>query len=280
MDYKLNYLSKTFSKIDKKGIETYVISRIWNKLDNLEVKIVCQQYVERENGYALLDLYFPQINYGIEVDEPHHLNQQEEDNMRKKEVELAVGVEIYRIDCSKPIDDVHKQIDNIVEIIKQKIDDCKRSDKFKPWLGEDYFKPEYYRKEGILRVEDEVILSTSDDICDIFGLKVPKRGFLRAGGVNLNDNTLVWWPNATHKIWANIISGNGETIIEYHKGDKKSDHIKEHLAKEDTRITFYRKRDLFGCNYYRFVGVYKLDKESSLKENMCVWRRVSTEYKL
>ena len=83
-DYKLNYLSKTFSKIDKKGIETYVISRIWNKLDNLDIKIVCQQYVKRDKGYALLDLYFPKINYGVEVDEPHHLNQQEEDAMRKK----------------------------------------------------------------------------------------------------------------------------------------------------------------------------------------------------
>ena len=59
VDYKLNYLSKTFSKIDKKSIETYVISRIWNKLDNLDIKIVCQQYVKRESGYALLDLYFP-----------------------------------------------------------------------------------------------------------------------------------------------------------------------------------------------------------------------------
>ena len=40
IDYKLNYLSKTFSKIDRKGIETYVIARIWNKLDNLDIKIL------------------------------------------------------------------------------------------------------------------------------------------------------------------------------------------------------------------------------------------------
>ena len=89
-----------FSKIDRKGFETYVIARIWNKLDNLDIKIVSQQYVKRENSYALLDLYFPQIKLGVEVNEAYHLSQPEADLMRKKEVEVAVGVEIKTVDCS------------------------------------------------------------------------------------------------------------------------------------------------------------------------------------
>lgn len=273
MDYKLNYLSKIFSKIDKKGIETYVISRIWNKLDNLDIKVVCQQYVKRENGYALLDLYFPQINFGVEVNEPHHLNRVEEDRMRKKEVEVAVGVTIRTIDCSKSIEQVHQQIDNVVAEINRII---VNTPNFKPWLEENTFSPEYYRKKGVLKVEDEVMLLKADDICAIFGINAP----LRAGGTNLADNIIVWWPNAVHKDWANEMSADGKTITEYHKGDRRTQHVQEHLAKEQRRITFYRKRDLFGQNYYRFVGVYELDKEQSLAENKCVWRRISDTYKL
>ena len=93
VDYKLNYLSKTFSKIDKKGIETYVISRIWNKLDNLDIKIVCQQYVKRENGYALLDLYFPQINFGVEIDEGQHMSEEHQASDKERaEAESAKSV--------------------------------------------------------------------------------------------------------------------------------------------------------------------------------------------
>ena len=277
MDYKLNYLSKTFSKIDKKGIETYVISRIWNKLDNLDIKIICQQYVKREKGYALLDLYFPQINFGVEVNEPHHLNTEEEDIMRKKEVEIAVGVTIRTIDCSKTIDEIHQQIKNIVEEINYIIDNTPN---FKPWLGEDTFSPEYYRKKGVLNVDDDVMLLTADDICAIFGIEAPHRGFLRAGGANLTDNLIVWWPNAVHKNWANEMSADSNTITEYHKSNKRDQHVQEHLAKEQRRITFYRKRDLFGRNYYRFVGVYELDKVQSRAENKCIWRRITDTYKL
>ena len=260
VDYKLTYLSNIFSKIDRKGFETYVIARIWNKLDNLDIEIVSQQYVKRENGYALLDLYFPQINYGVEVNEAYHLSQPEEDKMRKQEVEILTGVTIVAVDCSKPIEDVHQQIDKVVAALN----------------------PDSYKTMGILKVEDGVILSNTDDICTIFETKVPKRGFLRAGGVLLPNGDFVWWPNAIHSIWANEMSDDGEKIVEYNKSDeqKRNQHVENCLALNQRRITFYRKKDIFGQHYYRFVGVYEMDKEKSRKENKCVWRRISTEYKL
>ena len=277
-DYKLTYLSKILSKIDKKGFETYVITRIWNKLDNLDVKIICQQYVERENGYALLDLYFPQINFGVEVNENYHNKpvQSIDDEIRKREVETAVGVELKVVDCSKSIDEVHQQIDNIVAIINNRI---AASPNFRPWRGN--LTPEDYKNGGVLKVEDEIILSNTDEICQIFGLKeAPKRGFLRTGGVNLSDDCLVWWPNAKHPIWKNEMFDNGNTIVEYNQKDtdKRTAHVNELMQKDEKRITFYRKRDTFGQTYYRFVGVYKMDKEESEKKNMCVWSRISTEW--
>ena len=278
IDYKLAYLSNIFSKIDRKGFETYVIARIWNKLDNLDIEIVSQQYVERENGYALLDLYFPQINYGVEVNEAYHLSQPEEDKMRKKEVEILTGVTIVAVDCSKPIEDVHQQIDEVVADINRRITETAN---FKPWhVGA--LNPDSYKAMGILKVEDKVILSNTDDICTIFETKVPKRGFLRAGGALLPNGDLVWWPNAIHSIWANEMSDDGEKIVEYNKSDeqKRNQHVENCLALNQRRITFYRKKNIFGQHYYRFVGVYQMDKEESRRINKCVWRRISTEYKL
>lgn len=278
-DYKLTYLSNIFSKIHRKGFETYVIARIWNKLDNLDIEIVSQQYVKRENGYALLDLYFPQINYGVEVNEAYHLSQPEEDKMRKQEVEILTGVTIVAVDCSKPIEDVHQQIDEVVEDINRRIT---KTANFKPWQ-EGVLNPDSYKANGILKVEDGVILSNTDNICTIFGMKVPKRGFLRDGGVLLpNSDFFVWWPNAIQKKWANEMSDDGEKIVEYNKSDeqKRNQHVEKYLKLNQRRITFFRKKNIFGQHYYRFVGVYEMDKDESRKINKCVWRRISTEYEL
>lgn len=278
IDYKLAYLSQIFSKIDRKGVETYVIARIWNKLDNLDLHIISQQYVQRENGYALLDLYFPQIKFGVEVNEAYHLSQPEEDKIRKQEVEILTGVTIVAVDCSKPIEEVHQQIDEVVAEINHRID---KTTNFKPWHA-GTLNPDSYKAMGILKVEDEVILSSTDDICTIFETKVPKRGFLRAGGVLLRNGDFVWWPNAIHPIWANEMSDDGERIVEHNKSDeqKRSQHVANCLALNQRRITFYRKKDIFGQYYYRFVGVYEMDKNASKKQNKCVWRRISKEYKL
>ncbi|MDE5801081.1 MAG: hypothetical protein K2H74_08685, partial [Paramuribaculum sp.] len=46
------------------------------------------------------------------------------------------------------------------------------------------------------------------------------------------------------------------------------------------RITFLKYTDWLGMNTYRFVGVFRLNKEKSIKENKCVWERISDTYKL
>ena len=44
--------------------------------------------MKRSDGrYALIDLYFPQINYGIECDEKYHLEHDEEDRIRTLSIE-------------------------------------------------------------------------------------------------------------------------------------------------------------------------------------------------
>lgn len=47
MDYKLEYITRFFEKTSNKRIETYVLTRIWGKIDDLDIKIIPQQYISR-----------------------------------------------------------------------------------------------------------------------------------------------------------------------------------------------------------------------------------------
>lgn len=57
---KYKYIKAQIAKTNKKNDENYVITRIWHKLDNEDVKFITQQYVVRADGkYALTDMFFP-----------------------------------------------------------------------------------------------------------------------------------------------------------------------------------------------------------------------------
>jgi hypothetical protein len=65
---QLDYISCILNKMRHKKYECYVLSRLWHRLDDLTIEINPQQYIARENGFALADLYLPQFNLVIEVD--------------------------------------------------------------------------------------------------------------------------------------------------------------------------------------------------------------------
>lgn len=66
---------KTLSRTKRKDYENYIINAIWHKIGRLDIQPVTQQYVKRTDGkYALIDLYFPQINVSIEFDEEFYIS--------------------------------------------------------------------------------------------------------------------------------------------------------------------------------------------------------------
>ena len=75
-DWKRDELFKLFSKrTNRKDDENYILNAIWQKIDNMNLQPVTQQCIILKDGKrALIDLYFPQLNYGIECDEEHHKN--------------------------------------------------------------------------------------------------------------------------------------------------------------------------------------------------------------
>lgn len=300
MDYKLEYMERLFAKISKKKTECYVINRIWHQLNDDRVKFVVQQYIRRtQDKYALADLYLPQLHIFIEINEPFHKNNVEVDRIRNEEIINKTHSTLRVIDCGnvtkgeddkdvihwKPLDKIHRQVTDVVNFIKQRV--AELGENFKPWDDASTLTVEYHRKKGYLKVEDNECLRTTDDVAAVFGTKPKHRGFLRASGAAVpgKKTEIIWWPNTTHKRWHNEISEDGMFIYEYPEEENKSvtqsEHLKQWLsAPEETRITFLRYKDDLGFCFYRFVGVFRLNKERSKHENKCVWERISDTYQL
>jgi hypothetical protein len=283
MDYKLEYMERLFAKISKKKTESYVISRIWHQLNDDRVKFVVQQYIRRTHDkYALADLYLPQLNILIEINEPFHKNNVEVDKIRNEEIINTTHAQLLVVDCDNDIQEIHRQISIIVWAIKLTIQQL--GEKFQAWDDVSTLSVEYHRNKGYLKVEDNECLRTTEDVAAIFGTVAKHRGFLRASGAAIPNkkNEIVWWPNTEHHLWHNELSEDGMFIYEYPKvNEKREAHLNQWLsAPEETRITFLRYKDDLGFCFYRFVGVFKLNKEKSMKENKCVWERISNTYQL
>lgn len=283
MDYKLEYMTRLFAKISKKKTETYVISRIWHQLNDDRIKFVVQQYIRRtQDKYALADLYLPQLDIFIEINEPFHKNNAEIDRIRNDEILQVTHSKPIVIDCDNSIEHIHAKITEVVQQIKQAI--IERGDKFIPWDGGSTLSVEYHRKKGYLKVDESEYIRTIDEAFAVFGAKAKHRGFLRVAGASIpnKENEIVWCPNSVHRIWCNELSEDGLEIREYNKGDEQArrEHIERYMSSNQRRITFFREEDELGFRFYRFVGVFELNKNKSKKENKCVWERISDYYQV
>lgn len=292
MDYKLDYMARLFRSIRNKRFESYAIQRIWHQLDDERVQFVTQQYFKRENGYALADLYLPQINLVIEIDEGQH-NIAENvvlDAKRSDEIQTISNADIERIKICKDLEkdewftlsEFNQRIAEVVAIIKQRIKE--QGDNFRPWSGDDMLSPEYHKKKGYLSVAENEYVKNIDDAAAIFNTKAIHKGFLRTAGFAVpgKKGFLVWLPSVNNRLWDNQLMDNGEKIVEYQKADpkKREAHVDDQIQRNETRITFFREKDALGFNFYKFVGVFKIDKDESKKENKCIWKRISDQYDL
>jgi hypothetical protein len=289
IDFKLDYMAKLFRKISHKRFECYVIQRIWHVLNDDRVKFVVQQYVRRnkeEDKYALADLYLPQLGIIVEVNEAYHLaseRQKEIDAIRNAEVSKTADSIVKVVDCTKPLPDIHAQIASIVNEIKQRIKKRESEGNFKPWGGEDTLTVDYHKNKGCVRVEDDEYFRTIDDICETFGTKAKHRGFLRAGGADIpgHDDYMLWFPSVTNsRGWHNVLVDE-ETIYESNEKDNTNNKHFEGIKSNHNlpqRVTFFREKDDLGFNFYRFVGVFELDYEESIKRKETVWKKCSDEF--
>ena len=161
-EYIVNQLKRTFHK----KYENYCITRIIHKLDNEYIQFITQQLFKRPDGkFALADLYFPQLNISVEIDEPHHLTQKEADKQRTLDIIKAdqeirkkyTGIEDIILDPieesrieireESSIEEINNEIDIVINKIQLKI--SAMGDKFVPWKNV-YEPASYYIKKGFI----------------------------------------------------------------------------------------------------------------------------------
>lgn len=275
---KLQYITRQLSRAEHKRIEFYVISRIWHLLNDLSLKFVTQQYVVRPKGRALTDMYFPQINLHIEVDEIHHLNQQEQDKLRDLDIINATNHTIEHIDTSKGIFDTNLQIDIVIDKIKQL---KANSTNFMPWDIEVEQNPETYINKGFITLSDDIAFKNSYLAANCFGHKY--KGLQKGGTKHpYEENTLIWFPKLyENEEWDNSITDDEQTIIELCKDEKyRVEYIETQLSiTPNFRIVFSRVKSPLGDVMYRFKGKFELDKEETNFKKGLIWKRVSESVK-
>jgi len=121
---KLDYLRRIFAHTKGKTFENYVINQIWSKVEEFGLYPVTQQYVKQSKGYALLDLYFPQIAFTVEVNENFHKHTIAADQMRMEDIFSSIPeikVENVNEEGVKDYEIVKAQIKDVVKKIETKV---------------------------------------------------------------------------------------------------------------------------------------------------------------
>ena len=280
---KTDYVIRQIAKSYKKKYENYVVTRIWHLINNLDLKFVTQQHVTRPEGRALTDMYFPQIQLHIEVDEPHHYHfdfegkQTNQDAVRELDIINATTHSLERINCCGNLESINNQIDNIVYVINQKIE----SKEFVPWDIDAEYNPQTYIDKGSISVQDNVAFLTIKDACNCFGHKY--EGYQRATAKHaFEEGRMLWFPKLyENEGWNNEISLDEEQIFMQKKVGHK-EWFKEQKNKPDNFkewLVFARVRSNLGDVMYRFKGVFKSDQINSEILGKVIFNRVEKTVK-
>lgn len=304
-DYKSKCVLKQFKKTFNKEYENYCVTRIYHLIDNDDVQMVTQQVIQTSEGnYKLADIYFPQLNIWVEIDEAHHENQAEEDKIRTKEMieskivrleevvrEITLEEPIRIKTKDKTLKEINKDIANIVNLINEKIKKLKEQGKFIPWNPE-RDNPQKYIELRKISIKDNVQFSLSYLVSELFNKGYSKGARKLYFQTKEGVNSFVWCPKLSldeREIekyeYFNKITFDGEEISEEPKEKNKkkkfySETFEEHEDPSEniyssSRYVFAYYRCPDGKYAYKFRGVFKLDLEQTKMQEKRIWKKIS-----
>lgn len=268
---KQEYILRSLKKISHKQWELFIISRILHVLDDDEIEFVTQQLVQRSDGSrALTDMYFPQFELHLEIDEPYHNNQGSEDIRREQDIVQVTGHRVERIKVldesneAKEMEKIREDVDRLVRLIKEFKEKAIVQKRFIPWDLEVRYSAEPVIERGHVSIKDNVLFRTQVEAMRCFGFK--GKGWQRgAWTIPDGSNDLVWFPRLyPHGIWHNELTDNGQTIYERAICDEGIHSIKkqrEDNSKYPKRkyIVFAKAKDVLGFNLLRYVGSFQMN---------------------
>lgn len=280
-NYRFEYLVKTLSRTKRKDYENYVINAVWNRLHDNTIKPASQWYVKNDAGWHLIDLYFPQINFGVECDEGHHKSNIENDEQRELTlIEVLSSVnkhpyQAFHIDVTLPFDEIEARITQCVDRIRKIVAERRESGDFVQWTDIDL--AEYFKSQQIIRSKDDILFPTIANVVNNLmqlNKKSYQQGYFTPQG--LDPQYKFWFPQleingqAQAFGWHNILSDDGKMITEYNDDVKKNLPTWEYRGTKEfldyTRVVFAKVQDpITNKRAYKFVGVFNL-KEISNKD--------------
>lgn len=263
---ELTYYAKLLTKLRNKKYEFYVVSRIIHLLNDTKIQFTTQQLVRKKDGKRyLIDLYFPQFKIAVEIDESHHLSNEEADRAREREIISSADVKFFRIQCNhnSNIESVHESIDKLID---EEIRPLKNNKDFRPYSYQDEFSVKPWLKAGKLRISDGAKFRTHADVLRLFGKNYKLH---QAGSSPLNEKVQVWFPKLyKNKDWINSISPDGKIIEQTRVGnDMEIKEIKN-------SIVFAHQADVLGNIYYSFKGIFRCTRHT---KNEISYERIATE---
>lgn len=288
---KLEYVARSLSRGTNKKYETYVINAIYQKVNNPNLIIETQKEIKLENGYRpLIDLFLPQLNIAIEVDEGYHANEEQHkhDIWREKSINSQISkpcigdyIQFERVIAHDvTLEEINARIDEIVNLIKDKI-----NSRIVPllWKSKEEILDDI-KKRGTIELDD-----CFDSNVQIINLVYNRNysGWQKAG------YRLLWFPVISDKgenefltsraSWQNFFNSTHSII--YERSDDS--HINENKKKwaiidkqnETIRIVFVKDRDSFGKTRKRFAGVFRASGWDDNK-NAQIWKLERTRIKI
>jgi very-short-patch-repair endonuclease len=280
---KKEHIIRQIAKTNKKNYENYVVTRIINLINDPDLKFITQQPVILSKGKrALTDLYFPQIDFHIEIDEAHHKNQKDADIEREADIINATNHIIKRIDVDCDINSINLHVDNLVSEIKKAVEAKRRNNEFVPWDIEAEYKSETYIERGYIDLDDKVAFKRIVDACNCFGLDF--KGYQRAAANHpIEKDVCLWFPKLyENNDWDNKIADDGKIIIEKKK-DGNKEFVEKYLFDSSKyprkRIVFARVKDSLGDIMYRFKGFFEVNEDLSIRDHAVVYERTATRVK-
>lgn len=287
---QLDHIAYMFNVRTKgKKYENFIVNAIYTKVGNPDLIPVTQQYVKNPNDprkYYLLDLYFPQINFGVEIDEGQHISEEHQasDRERAEAIKNAIKCEEVRIPIvdkttgeKRSYAEICNDIDIVVQKIKQKIED---NDGVK-WVTNEEKKQSLglvKNGPGVFNIDQNVTYRSITEIYNICGgcrrtgedAKSLQKGFYR-----LNSKYYLWVPTLTidgapsRSNYKNYLNEDGTVITEINDNPQGW----ESYHGDSDRVVFMRMKDIYGRPCIRFIGVFQYKTGDS---KQCTHERVAT----
>ncbi len=275
---RFKYVVKTLSRTKRKDYENYVINAVWNRINDRTVKPASQWYVKDKTGWHLIDLYFPQINFGVECDEGYHKRNQPADERRELTLIELLSIDrehpytVFHIDVTKSYDEIEQRIDECAKEITKLVKERRAANDFVEWS--ETTLSDRFKNEKIVNSSEDIMFPTIASVVNSLmdsHVKSYRQGYFTPKG--LSPEYKFWFPQleidgqAQAFGWHNILSDDGDIITEY------NDDIEHNLPDwekrstrdflEYTRVVFAKVKDPVTSEHaYRFVGVFKLQDVS------------------